>query len=82
MGSLSESKVGEPPLSCHNPPLEPFQSSQSIACNALKLAINYSLERSEPDGHWVGELKYNSLEKFSGRQHHSDKKSDITLELM
>lgn len=62
MGSLLETKVGEPPLSCQNPPLEPFQSSQSFACRALKLAVNYSLERSEPDGHWVGELKYDSLQ--------------------
>lgn len=27
------------------------------ASQALKLAVNYSLENAEPDGHWYGELR-------------------------
>lgn len=33
-------------------PIEPFAS------NALKLAVKYSLDGAERDGHWYGELKY------------------------
>ncbi|KAL8797973.1 MAG: hypothetical protein Q9182_007065 [Xanthomendoza sp. 2 TL-2023] len=30
------------------------------ARHALKLAVNYSLENAEPDGHWYGELRSNA----------------------
>lgn len=59
MGTLSESQVGEQSLLYHNSPVEPFRSSVS---HALKLAVNYGFERTEPDGHWYGELKYGPME--------------------
>lgn len=50
MGSLSESQKYE---------LPPFQKSLVEPCarHVLDLAVNYSFEGAEPDGHWYGELK-------------------------
>lgn len=67
MGSLSEPKVCEPPRSGQqNPLIEPFQS---FASHALRLGVNYSFDGTEPDGHWVGELKYDSIEQAQNGQH-------------
>lgn len=51
MGSLSESEKYELLL--------PFQNSLVEPCarHVLNLAVNYSFEGAEPDGHWYGELK-------------------------
>ena len=37
----------------------PFQPSflEPCARHVLNLAVNYSFEGAEPDGHWYGELK-------------------------
>ena len=50
MGSLSESEKDK---------LLPFQKSLVEPCarHVLDLAVNYSFEGAEPDGHWYGELK-------------------------
>ena len=58
MGSLLETEIHETSFPCQTSLVgraEPF------ACRALDLAVNYSLERIEPDGHWYGELKYGPI---------------------
>lgn len=56
MGSLTENLESyKPSLPCKILPVEPIEP---FASHALKLAVNYSLEGTEDDGHWYGELKY------------------------
>lgn len=35
--------------------------AEPFAERALKLAVNWGLERTESDGHWYGELKYGPI---------------------
>lgn len=55
MGSYTETETYKPSLPCQKSLVEPFEP---FASHALKLAVNYSLEGTERDGHWYGELKY------------------------
>lgn len=55
MGSFIEKESYEPSLPCKKLPVEPIEP---FASHAVKLAVNYSLEGTESDGHWYGELKY------------------------
>ena len=54
MGSRTEIETYEPSLPCQKSLIEPFEP---FASHALNLAVNYSLEGTERDGHWNGELK-------------------------
>lgn len=58
MGSFSGNETNESSLPCQT---SLVNRAESFARRALELAVNHRLERTEKDGHWYGELRYDSI---------------------
>ena len=57
MGSLDSNARTNTSASCQGTGVEPIKPLASSAFQALKLAVNFSLEGVNHDGHWCGELR-------------------------
>lgn len=57
MASLDSNARTNTSASCQGTGVEPIKPLASSAFQALKLAVNFSLEGVNLDGHWCGELR-------------------------